>query len=153
MRLLILFVLMVLVQRPADAQCLDTLRFPNAQPPCLPDFVPVCGCDGVTYQNACYAEYASVLQYIDRPCDQVAMTVFPNPASEFLYVSLATKYESDVNLYIFDRNGNIYFNQRLFLVNNYTTLIPLSGFDKGLYIIMAESNGVTKLLKFLKWDE
>jgi hypothetical protein len=81
------------------------------------------------------------------------MAIYPNPASDFLNVTVATKYDSDVNLYIFDRNGNIYFDQRLFLVNNYTTIISLSGFDKGLYIIMAESNGVTQLLKFLKWDD
>lgn len=152
MKILIFILLSLLSHVGVEAQCLDSLRFPNPQPPCLPDFFPVCGCDAVTYRNSCYAEYATVLQYVDRPCEQVAMAIYPNPASEFLNVSVATKYDSDVNLYIFDRNGNIYFNQRLFLVNNYTTIIPLSGFNKGLYIIMAESNGVTKLLKFLKWD-
>lgn len=135
------------------AQCTDSLNFPNLQPPCWPDFIPVCGCDGVTYRNSCYADYATVLQYQERPCEQVALDIYPNPSSFMLFATVVTKFDADVNLYIFDRNGMVYYYQYLTNVSSQQVYIPVQSFEPGLYIIMAESNGVAKLLKFLKWDE
>ncbi|MCF8276054.1 MAG: T9SS type A sorting domain-containing protein [Flavobacteriales bacterium] len=152
MRLLVTFFVFLSFSIGANAQCIDTLNFPNLQPPCYPDFVPVCGCDGVTYRNACYADFATVLQYTDRPCEQVALDIYPNPCTYWLYATVVTKYESDVNLYIFDKNGTVFYYQFLPLVSQETLSLPIYGFDKGLYIIMVESNGVTKFSKFIKWD-
>ena len=137
----------------STAQCLDTLNFPNYQPPCNPDLVPVCGCDGVTYTNNCFADFATVTQYIDGPCEQVVMRVSPNPATYWLDVTIVTKYEADVSLYIFDRTGNIYYYQYLRAVNSQILNIPLNGFDQGLYIVMVESNGVSQLSKIIKWEQ
>lgn len=133
------------------AQCIDTLNSPtNAA--CPPDFLPICGCNGVTYHNSCFADREQVLNYYDRPCEQIAMAIWPNPATFILDVSIFTKYDADVNLYIFDRNGTINYYQFIPYVSNTQLTIPVFGFKRGLYIIMAESNGVTKLLKFIKWD-
>jgi hypothetical protein len=134
-------------------QCLDSLQFPNTAPPCYPDFIPVCGCDGVTYQNSCYADYATVLNYAEGPCDQIAIDLYPNPSSNWMSFTAVTKYESDVNLYIFDRNGNVYYYRDLTNVTSETLSIPVYEFEQGLYIIMAESNGEAKLLKFIRWEE
>lgn len=153
MKRLVLFLALASVAMLTNAQCKDTLNFPNYQPPCWNDFIPVCGCDGVTYHNSCYADYATVIQYQDRPCEQVAIDIYPNPATDLLYTTIATKYEADVNIYIFDRNGMVYYYRYLTNVNNEQMYIPVNSFEQGLYIIMAESNGVTKLLKFLKWDQ
>jgi gliding motility-associated-like protein len=38
---------------------------------CTADFNPVCGCDGITYSNPCYAETAGVLNYIPGECDSI----------------------------------------------------------------------------------
>ncbi|MBI1286378.1 MAG: T9SS type A sorting domain-containing protein [Flavobacteriales bacterium] len=152
MKRLAVFFVLVLMSSLANAQCKDTLNFPNYQPPCYPDFLPVCGCDGVTYRNSCFADYATVLQYQERPCEQVAMYIYPNPATDILYTTVATKYDADVNIYIYDRNGLIQFYRYFPQVTNQQIYVPLDGLQQGLYIIMAESNGVTKLLKFLKWD-
>ncbi|MCF8463250.1 MAG: T9SS type A sorting domain-containing protein [Flavobacteriales bacterium] len=153
MRKLVIVVVFKLSATLVGAQCLDTLNFPNLQPPCYPDFVPVCGCDGVTYQNNCFAEFATVLQYIDGPCEQVAFTIYPNPTTDFLFTTIVTKYEADVNLYIFDRNGTIYYHTFLQAVTSEYLTIPMNVFDQGVYIIMVESNGVAKLSKFVKWNE
>ncbi len=35
---------------------------------CIGDFVPVCGCDGVTYQNSCLASCDSINKYTEGSC-------------------------------------------------------------------------------------
>ncbi|MFM1874682.1 MAG: hypothetical protein RL266_419 [Bacteroidota bacterium] len=135
------------------SQCLDTLNTPVLNPGCNLDFTPVCGCDGVTYRNPCYAEAATVLQYVDRPCEQVAINFYPNPVIYWLYAIIVTKYEADVNLLIFDRNGNIYYSRYLRAVNYEYLTIPVHDFHDGMYILMVESNGVAQFKKFIKWNE
>ncbi len=153
MKFLIAFLLLCLTSLTSLGQCIDTLQFPNLQPPCFPDFVPVCGCDGVTYRNACYAEFATVLNYSEGPCEDLALDFYPNPCTYWLYTTVVTKFESNVNLYIFDRNGMIYYYDYLSAVTSRTLTIPTNGFEQGLYIIMAESNGYAELSKFIKWEE
>lgn len=138
----------------AKGQCLDTLRF--AQDPgtaCNQDFRPVCGCDGVTYRNQCYAEWATVLQWNDKPCEQVAINLFPNPVVYQLYAQIATKFEADVQIFIFDRNGNVYYRADLRNVEYEYLIVPVHDFDQGLYIFMAQSGQDVVLEKFVKWNE
>ncbi|MDB4655844.1 T9SS type A sorting domain-containing protein [Flavobacteriales bacterium] len=153
MKALLIFGLSVLTAQFSFGQCIDTLNFPNLQPPCYPDFIPVCGCDGVTYRNECYARFATVQQWQEGPCENVVIDHYPNPVSYTMYLTVVSKFESNVNLYIFDRNGLAYYYRYLPLVTSTTLTIPVSGFEQGLYIIMAESNGDVQLSKFIKWNE
>lgn len=51
----------------ADENC---KRNPPAEPMiCTMDWRPVCGCDGVTYPNACGAKAAGIDQYTEGECE------------------------------------------------------------------------------------
>lgn len=46
-------------------------RNPPAEPmACTMDWRPVCGCDGVTYPNACGAKAAGIADYSEGECEQ-----------------------------------------------------------------------------------
>jgi len=40
---------------------------------CPPDIAPVCGCNGVTYNNACYAQASGITYYTTGSCDNVCV--------------------------------------------------------------------------------
>lgn len=145
--------ILLLLPLGVSAQCLDTLRFADPYPGCNLEFIPVCGCNNVTYRNYCYAEAATVTQWVDGPCENVAINVYPNPATYWLYVNVVTKYESDVRLFIFDRNGNIAYSNYLTEVTNEYLTIPVNNLGHGIYIMMAECNGYSQLLKFVRWEQ
>ncbi|MEO0873720.1 MAG: SdrD B-like domain-containing protein [Bacteroidota bacterium] len=56
-------------------ECENPLNCPDpelaTQQQCEKVFLPVCGCDGQTYANACYAQNAGVFDYDNGPCGPV----------------------------------------------------------------------------------
>ena len=54
-------------QKPPTADCLDPSRAnPNGM--CTMEYEPVCGCNGLTYANACVARNAGLLSFQKGPC-------------------------------------------------------------------------------------
>lgn len=139
----------------ASGQCLDTLNTPNDPGnACLSGgFYPVCGCNGNTYDNECYAQWATVQQWTYGPCEQVAFKIYPNPVTYWLNVTIVTKFESNVNVYIFNHSGNIAYSRSLTNVTTDYLTIPMYGYEQGLYIMMVECNGYVQLEKFIRWEE
>ena len=50
-----------------DNPCIDQSRA-NQQTACTYDLRPVCGCDGKTYPNPCFARSEGVTSWIDGAC-------------------------------------------------------------------------------------
>ncbi len=47
--------------------CIDSTLI-NDSISCIEIYDPVCGCDGVTYSNSCYAGLSGVLSYVTGEC-------------------------------------------------------------------------------------
>ena len=47
--------------------CIDS-AFIDSTVVCIEIYDPVCGCDGVTYDNYCYADISGVTSYIEGEC-------------------------------------------------------------------------------------
>lgn len=157
--LLLLFVLIFYYQFTintcfAQSDCIDSLYI-NPNPSCGTLYEPICACNGNTYRNQCFATSDGVIpgQFIFGPCEPLHYYFYPTYAVDFLNISFGVKVESYVNLYIFDAYGNIKFFQDYYVPIPYILNLPnfdISTLNKGVYILVAETQGYYKRQKFVK---
>ena len=55
-------------QSCCNDECIDESKI-SSDYNCDDYYEPVCGCDGITYGNECYAENAGVTEWIEGECD------------------------------------------------------------------------------------
>ena len=149
----------------ASAQCYgccqdSTLRQPNAA--CGLDYVPVCGCNGKTYRNDCYATVRdAIASYTAGPCDPMDFIIYPIPvaiSSNFgLTLTIAVKTSIDVQVYIMDVYGHQYFYRTLGYMDQnlppYSYQVPIDNLKTGVYIIIVKTGlGYFKIKRFVVAD-
>jgi hypothetical protein len=134
--------------------CIDSLYY-NPTPICGSVYEPICACNGKTYRNQCFATSDGVVpgQYTFGPCEPLHYFFFPTLAVDFLNLNISVKAEGTVNIYIFDVYGNIKFFQDYYIGTPYILNLSnfdVSTFDKGVYVLVAETQGYYQLEKFVK---
>jgi hypothetical protein len=123
--------------------CIDTSLI-DLQTPCPNLYFPVCGCDSVTYFNACEAiYYHGVTQYTEGPCGQTAITeesthdflMLPNPFNDLLKITFFTpSFQKQLSLYGMD--GVLLFRE---IFSEQFHVIDLSFLRNGNYMIEIQS--------------
>jgi hypothetical protein len=119
----------------AYSQCVDSSLITNAY--CDPHYDPVCGCNGTTYKNDCFARDAGVTQqnYYYGICGDVDFDFNPNPVYDIIYVDAILKNQGDMYVQLFDRFGNIMFATTYPNVLRFQFQIDARGIPPGIYYL------------------
>lgn len=149
-----IFLLSFLFSLFANSQtpfCVDSLRIRYGAY-CAPDFTPVCGCDGITYRNLCFADINGLINYNPGICENIAIDINPNPTIDNIYINIIVKYQGDVDLFIYNHFGKLYlFRQFVYITDVYYPL-NIASFDAGPYIVVARTNDDWVTKKIIKQD-
>lgn len=149
---LILSVALLLCAFIGNAQhgCYDPLLV-NENSYCNPDFEPVCGCDGITYKNECFARnYNGISSSTYGPCSQVAFELRPNPVQDFVEIEIVLRYKSNAQILIYNMQGHLQYRRILQDLDHFSQRLTVTNLNNGLYLVVVESGGVYSYQRFLK---
>ena len=143
--------------------CKDTIIQPDTFYPCYtPQYEPVCGCDLVTYRNACAAEHWGglvnngycPLGWTDGICGNFDFDFIPSGITyQPVQLSIYLKKASSATVYIYNRYGALMssFYFRTYNSNEIVSSeINFQGFEIGIYLAMVVVNGEQQTKKFGK---
>lgn len=132
--------------------CIDT-NLIDLSVLCPEIFEPVCGCDSVTYQNACIAQnYFGVSIYQPGACQNAAIEwgdfaqwrLYPNPGKDRIYLGGLADY-SNVRYALLSIDG------RILQQGNYVNGVDISRVIPGQYTVkIIGSSSQSRILRFIK---
>ena len=88
---IVITLIIAVLQSLAFSDCIDESNISDDYA-CIEIWNPVCGCDGITYSNDCYAENAGVTEWIEGECQQLDSSIEGRWISEYFG---NTMYEFD----------------------------------------------------------
>lgn len=119
---------------------------------CYEIYAPVCGCDGVSYSNDCYARsYGGVLYWTEGTCttginevNYTKVRFYPNPANNLLTIE-NPEFE-EFTIQIIDITGK----QILSTYCNSSKTIDISYIKQGIYLLyIREENNTVSIMKLI----
>ena len=133
------------------SQCIDSAAIVYGGY-CDPRIEPVCGCDGYTYQNDCFARNAGLRWWNSNAiCDPVDFYFNPNPPDNgIINVDAWLKYPGVMYVELVDRFGNIYYQTGFQGQDHYLFQINLSGFPVGIYLLRCYTEEGSRTKKVAK---
>ncbi|MBA3986652.1 MAG: T9SS type A sorting domain-containing protein, partial [Flavobacteriales bacterium] len=76
--------------------------------------------------------------------------MYPNPASEEVYISFQNIPEQDLNIQITNTLGQVvYSSEDVSSYENNTISLPISGYASGLYFVSIKQMGATQIKKLV----
>jgi hypothetical protein len=133
--------------------CVDEAQI-NLEAVCPAVFLPVCGCNGVTYSNECEAyNYGGVTTWTQGECGTSGMkefaaewlSAYPNPASEMLMLKVNVPSAA---VRVFNAQGSLV--HQLNTSSNRAVGIDVSAWPSGVYFIQAQSENGAQTLRVVR---
>lgn len=126
-------------------QCVDSVKA-NPLFQCNdPAYIPVCGCNHITYRNQCEAyNVGGVNNWTSGVCSGVDVDILPNPvgpASELtINISLPEFVYGNITLQIVDMYGKTYEQKFLNNINKITIQQDVRPLMTGVYFVIVRSS-------------
>jgi hypothetical protein len=110
----------------------------------------------VKASNSCGVSTARVLAVTSTVCPRIgegsslSLIAYPNPTSSNLTVEFTSDQSQDVNMTMRDASGRVVYNElKAVATGANATLIDVSTFAKGIYMLQLQSNNTTETLRVI----
>jgi hypothetical protein len=138
--------------------CVDSLRV-NPFYPCQGSYIPVCGCDNITYRNDCAAYMqGGVNQYMNGVCTYFDFDIVPTYISQStgplnLTIQFREGEQGSGFIRILDLYGKIDYTYVFSSQHRISLQLEPYLFNHGLHFVQVISNGEMMVKRFLKIAE